>query len=258
VTPQRVVVIAATARSGSTLLGAGLATTGVLGDAKEHFNQRILHDRRREWGAPRITMRGHAGRLRRRLSGDRTWTSTSRFTRRSMARYLDRLAEDRTGPTGVLSCKTMWTQYQPVLLSTGLSAGYWGVPVDWVRIGRVDRVRQAVSIVRAKQTGLWTAAHNAANSVHAAPTYDAPHIARNAAAIARDEASWDRYFDGLGVEPFTVTYEQLDADYDGTMASVLSHLGVDTPVPPRQLKRQSDAINDEWVARFLADGGHRG
>jgi LPS sulfotransferase NodH len=85
VTPQRVVVIAATARSGSTLLGAGLAATGVLGDAEEHLNQRTIDDRRREWGVPRIAMRGHAGRLRRRVSGDRTWTPTSRFTRQADA-----------------------------------------------------------------------------------------------------------------------------------------------------------------------------
>lgn len=251
-TPERVVVIAATARSGSALLGRGLATTGLLGDAQEHLNLRILDDRRQQWGVPRISMRGHAGRLRRRMSGDRTWTPTSRFTRRSMAGYLDRLAEDRTGPTGVLSFKAMWTQYDPVLLARGLDATYWGVPVHWVRIGRADRVRQAVSIVRAKQTGLWTADGDAVGE----PTYDAADIAANVAAIARDEASWDRYLAGLGAQPFTVTYENLDADYDGVMGAVLSHLGVHAEVPPRQLRRQADGVNDEWVARFLAGQGH--
>lgn len=159
------------------------------------------------------------------------------------------LAKHRTGPTGVLSMKVMWTQYDSVMLSRDLSADHWGVPAEWLRTSRVDRVRQAVSVVRAKQTGQWTAEGRPV----ANPAYDAADIAASLAAENRYEGKWDAYFADIGVEPFAVSYEQLDADYDGTMASVLSHLGVDTPVPPRQLKRQGDAINDEWVARFLAE-----
>ena len=251
---SRVIVIAATARSGSTLLARGLGATGLLGDPEECLNPVIISDLRRQWGVPRITMRGQAGGLRRRLAGDRDWAYTFRYNRRSLVRYLDMLAEHRTGPTGVLSMKVMWTQYDSVMLSRDLSANHWGVPVEWLRTSRVDRVGQAVSVVRAKQTGQWTAEGRAV----ADPVYDAVDIAASLAAENRFEAKWDAYFADIGVEPFTVGYEQLDADYDGTMASVLSHLGVDTPVPPRQLKRQGDAINDEWVARFLADRAQSG
>jgi len=254
VTPSRVVVIATTARSGSTLLARGLGATGILGDPEEYLNPATIAGLRRQWGVPRVTLRGQAGRVRRRLAGDRTWANTVRYNRRSLIRYLDMLAEHRTGPTGVLSMKVMWMQYQPMLLARDLSADHWGVPVEWVRISRVDRVRQAVSVVRAKQTGQWTAAQRPV----AGPVYNAIDIAASVATQTRNEAAWDAYFTDIGVEPFTVGYEQLDADYDGTMASVLSHLGVDTPVPPRQLKRQGDAINDEWVARFLADQARLG
>ena len=253
-TPSRVVVIAATARSGSTLLARGLGATGILGDPEEYLNPATIAGLRRQWGVPRVTLRGQAGRVRRRLAGDRTWANTFRYNRRSLIRFLDTLAEHTAGPTGVLSMKVMWTHYQCMMLARDLSAGHWGVPVEWVRISRADRVRQAVSVVRAKQTEQWEAGHRSV----AGPVYDAVDIAASLAHGNRSEASWDAYFTDIGVEPFTVGYEQLDADYDGTMASVLSHLGVDTPVPPRQLKRQGDAINDEWVARFLADQARLG
>jgi len=253
-TLKRVVVIAATARTGSTLLTRGLGATGQFGDAREHFNPSRILERRQEWGVPRISMRGHAGSLRRRIQGDPRWAQVTRFTRRSVATYLDRLASEKTGPSGVLLCKTMWAQYEPVVLARDLDFGYWQVPVQWVRIRRVDRIRQAVSIEKARQTGQWEAAGVALGAL----TYDGPAIAASLAAITRDEAAWDNYLARLGVEPLTLTYEQLDGDYEDVMAKVLAYLGVTAGVPQRQLSRQADAINDDWVARFVAEQGHRG
>ena len=47
-------------------------------------------------------------------------------------------------------------------------------------------------------------------------------------------------------------YETLAADYTAEVTRVLAGLGMDgVPIPPPPLRRQADAITDEWIARFL-------
>lgn len=54
-----------------------------------------------------------------------------------------------------------------------------------------------------------------------------------------------------------MTYEDLVADYEGTIRAVLSHLSPDEDVleiPPAPfLARASDDTNEEWLRRFLRD-----
>lgn len=247
--PTRVIAIASTARSGSTLLAEGLAATNEAGDPQEWFNPVTMFPLGAAEGVPRISLRGHAGRTVRRLRRDPRWWINHRFTRRSIEQYLDVMGRDATTDDGILAFKVQWNQYHPVVLRHGFDATYWGTDVQWVRTRRRDQVRQAVSLVRAVQTDMWTARHQARGT----PTYDARRIAAQVASIGRDESAWDAHFDSIGVTPLTVDYEQLDADYEGTMATVLTYLGIDAPVPPRQLTRQGDALNDEWVARFRAE-----
>jgi len=247
--PTRVIAIASTARSGSTLLAQGVAATGQGGDPREWFNPASMFPLGAAEGVPRISPLGHVGRTVRRLRRDPRWHINHRFTRRSIKRYLDVMGRDATTGDGILAFKTQWNQYHPVVLRHGFDAGYWGADVQWVRTMRQDRVRQAVSFTRAVQTGLWTAGHNDSGT----PTYDARYIAKRVKAIAQAEAGWDAHFARIRVTPLTVDYEQLDADYEGTMATVLAYLDINAPVPPRQVTRQGDALNDEWVARFRAE-----
>lgn len=245
--PDRVIVIAATARTGSTLLAEALRATGQLGHPDEHLNPREIDRRRAEWGVPTITVKGRLGQVKRRLQRDPYWRHTSRYRPASLRRYLDRVAGRYTGDTGVLSIKLMWQQYESVLLAQGLDATYWGAPVTWIRISRTDRVRQAVSVVRAHQTNQWLAATTTAMQ---APVYDADAIERSLRSAGHGENCWDRYFAALGVSPLHLEYEHLDAHYEATISEVFTHLGVDAPVPPRQIERQGDTLNDEWVERF--------
>lgn len=247
--PSRVIAVAATARSGSTLLAQGLGATGQAGDPKEWFNPIGMYVTHQSWGVPRIAARGHAERVVNAVRRKPNWKVTHRFTRASLVRYLNELGEHTTTPNGVMSFKTMWGQYHQVLLRHHLDARFWGVDVQWVRTQRIDRVRQAVSTLRAVQTNAWTAQQ----SVRATPRYDADRIAAHLKGIERAEQHWDGHFASEGVAPLTVTYETLDSDYEGVMAGVLDHLGIDAPVPPRQLTRQGDALNDEWVERFSHD-----
>ena len=45
-------------------------------------------------------------------------------------------------------------------------------------------------------------------------------------------------------------YEDLDENYEQTMRSVLTFLGVDGSIPAPPLKKQSDATTESWVELF--------
>jgi len=250
--PQRVVLIAATPRSGSTLLARGLAATGVVGNPLEHLNRVLL--------APLAGPSWrHAGRrLRRTLGHVRRWArpdprrAVLRLDRASVERHLADVAAQHTGPDGTFSCKVMWDQLENVLLSQGLDVDAWHAPVTWVRIRRADRVAQAVSWCLAISTDRWSSEE----APRRAPHFDAAAIAERVANLDRQEQCWDRYFAERSVTPHEVAYDALDSSYDTTLMAVLEHLGhPDTMVPPRQLERLANSVNADWIARFHAATG---
>ncbi len=56
------------------------------------------------------------------------------------------------------------------------------------------------------------------------------------------------------ITPLAIAYEELDADYPGTIKRVLAFLGLPaadlSALLQRPLKRQSDSINEEWLRRY--------
>ena len=67
----------------------------------------------------------------------------------------------------------------------------------------------------------------------------------------RSLCKWDAWFAKQGIVPFAVTYEQLVADYSGTVRAVLALLGESVDeVPPPRIQRQGSSLNTEWAERF--------
>jgi LPS sulfotransferase NodH len=108
---------------------------------------------------------------------------------------------------------------------------------------------QAVSRLRAEQTGVWWAGQPAAAG--AVPDYDAGGLTKYTEEINEHNAAWRSWFARHGVEPHPVRYEDLDADNVGVAAGVLDVLGVRAtgPIVPRH-RRQADDLNREWIARY--------
>jgi len=250
VAATRVIAVAATARSGSTLLCRALAATGELGDPQELVNPHSVLARGSFRRAPFLTTRLYAGLLRNWWRPGLKWMKVHRYGRAPIRAMLDDSVARWGSGDGVLCAKLMWHPYRIAMLEQGVDMNYWGVPVTWVRIQRTDRVRQAVSLVRATQTEQWEADRRAV----AEPLYDREAIAQGIARIGEIEVEWDRYLASIGVEPYNVVYEQLDADFEGTMRSLLDHLGYPAlEVEPRPVRRQADELNEEWVRRYLAE-----
>lgn len=250
--PQRVVVIAATPRSGSTLLGTGLGATGRLGQPEEHLNRATIAPLPGPpWSAPRVRVGRALRTVHRRVRPDPR-RDVIHLDRASVERYLWTVAHRYASDDGVLSMKVMWRQLDLIVLAQGLDLDLWRAPITWIRTRRLDRVAQAVSASIAVQTDQWRADEPRAGLRRA--RYERAHIQQRLDEIDQQEAGWDRYFGDRSITPIEVTYEDLDARYEATMARVLTELDLEgTPVPPRQLTRQGDERNAQWRQRFRAE-----
>lgn len=216
-----------------------------MGGTRELFHEEAL----RRWSNLKL-LQGRPS-LRQILEARATGQAPPRsaYSTEEIVALLDWIGRRETGAKGVLSLKVMWNDYEGVLLRRGLDFHHWDAPINWLRIRRLDHVRQAVSWSRAHQTGQWTST----TLTRSAPTFDPEQIEHYLAKAREWDAGWDAYFQGLGIQPFTIHYEELSDAYETTIRAVFDHLGLaDQAVPPPPLQRQADALNADWLKRFQA------
>jgi LPS sulfotransferase NodH len=120
--------------------------------------------------------------------------------------------------------------------------------VRWIRIRRSDRIAQALSWHRALDTGRWASWQEEARPAR----YSRSGIASRLAAIEQAELGWDAQLAGLPVHE--VTCESLVAQPVEMVRDVLAWLDVpradQVEVPAPLLRRQADALTEEWRARW--------
>lgn len=225
----------ATARSGSNLLTDGLHGTRLAGRPKQFFLPKFESEYATKLGLEGV---GFAEYVKGVI--ERSATSNEVFGFKLMAWYLEdflgRLRGAFSGregsPHGLLSHVFPRLRY--------------------VRIVRKNKLRQAISKARAIQTGLWKV--QAGNETRAEPAFDADLIQQCLAEVLEDDRVWDGFFQGAGVEPMVVGYEELCSNYEATVRSTLSFVGVKIPHCTRidiATIKQSDALSDAWEKQFL-------
>jgi len=270
VAPRSCYAICATPRTGTNLLCERLWLTGVAGRPEEHF---LLLKRRSRPDA----VLGHAD--------------------------LETVLADGTTPNGVFGTKIMWDQLEGIIDMLRSIAGDFTTPAHgllaaflpglrYVHVSRRDKVRQAVSLAKAVQSGRWSqyepmcanltpeqirqvaqrlgldasqlqmsGLRSSERSTSAAVRYDFDLISDLHRTLLEHDTAWKRYFDATGVVPFTLTYEDTVADLDASTCAILDYLGIASPPPlPFEIggmQRQGDAVNDEWATRFAADRANR-
>ncbi len=187
--------------------------------------------------------------------------------------YVSELMRSRQTPNGVFGAKIMWSQV-PWFVTRLKADPAWSGPATgtlreildavfpdlrfiWMR--RRDKIRQAISLVKAKQTRIYNSMQAASGALPGKATYDFAAIKREVRRLHKDDRSWGAFFQQAGVSPFVVVYEDFVATYHATIRDLLRFLGQNVPdgfqAPPTNYQRLADAVNDEWHARFLADGG---
>ncbi|MEM7269667.1 MAG: Stf0 family sulfotransferase, partial [Pseudomonadota bacterium] len=123
-----------------------------------------------------------------------------------------------------------------------------------------DKGEQAVSKVRADQTGLWHVAPDGSElerlAPHRDPVYDAAALKAAYYEAVECDAAWARWFTAEGLSPLRLTYEDLAADPAAALRAVLDGLGLDAAhadgVLPGTAKL-ADEISADWARRLRAD-----
>ncbi|MFI7146837.1 Stf0 family sulfotransferase [Nonomuraea sp. NPDC050022] len=227
-------VLAAAPRSGSNMLVRTLWHTGRAGFADGYLADTHVLDYFERWGFDTADPEG-------RVKG-----------------YISRLMTCRTSPNGVFGIKVHGEHLQG--LEVDLDELLMSPQYIWLR--RRDRIRQAISYVLAKQTGVWIVdgIYLSTSRARSEPHYDYAEIRRHLQHLDDETRAWQRYFDRRERVPHVVYYEDMLADYPGTVLGCLRHLGVDPPdsLPEPGIKRQAGAVTERWLEMFERDSAQDG
>jgi LPS sulfotransferase NodH len=250
--PHSSVMICTSPRSGSWLLCEGLWRTGVAGRPEEYFRP-DWYKRFRQVGRLRFQHRLH---LRDRWDPAEPGETGRAGEPRDVPAFLREIRSIGTTPNGVFSIKCHWFQLTDLTAmagSSGLRLPEVFPGLQFLRLTRLDTLRQAISWHRAITSDRWWAEADWPGEAHS--VYDEQLIAERRDELESYEAHWDDYFRRAQISPFVVTYEELAADYEQTLTRVLDHLGllssVATIAAPR-LRKQADAVSEDWVSQQSA------
>jgi LPS sulfotransferase NodH len=216
-------VVCATPRSGSNYLCQLLASTGLLGTPREYFNA----VGRRKYDDPAYPQDPHE--------------------------QLSQVLSTGATSNGVWGVKLHPFQLVPLLEEVDPFVDLPHAAAVWIR--RRDRLGQAVSWVRAQQTGQ----HRAGDQRKAGATYRTDLVDTSLAFLAQQDASWAEHLAGRDVRVLEIAYEDLHEAPQRQVDRVAELLGVPGPVTVDRsavsVRVQRDDVTEEWRERYLADRG---
>ena len=242
-------IIGSTPRSGSTLLCDLLSDTGMAGCPNSYF--------RREdycWWAEQLSV------------STAEWRDEHEFDQS----YLTAVLQQGAAGTPVFGLRLMWesvadlskrldTLYPNLGSDNARFQAAFGTPV-YLHLSREDKVAQAVSLLRAEQSGLWHVNSDGTERERLkaghAPVYNADDLSKLFTELKEDDECWIRWFDEQEIEPVHITYEGLVADPQAALATVLSALGLDPAVAEAAEPRTAKLANREsreWATRFCVE-----
>jgi trehalose 2-sulfotransferase len=239
-------ILCSTPRSGTTLLCDLLAQTGVAGCPNSFFRQKSLQYWADEWA----------------LGQGADWQDED-FT----AQYFAAMRRAGRGGTGVFGLRLMgadlqfasnWlAQRHPQVLTDGDRFAAAFGPLRYIYLSRSDKLAEAVSYIRAEQTGLWHGRPDGSTLEEMPPTlpmgYDATVITARMAELTAYDDAWPRWFEAQGIAPLTLTYEDLAAEPKFILAMVLRHIGQDPALAANtapRLRKLADQTSADWIRRY--------
>lgn len=226
-TPRIRYLICSTPRSGSTLLGDLLTTTGVAGVPMEYFNE--------------VNIEAFFKRQNRNMG---------------LSDYLTAIQSLRSTPNGVFGFKAHFGQVTSALRSAGTNeiAPFLNQFDKFIFIRRRNKLAQAVSWNKALQTGRWSSLHNHVEAPDLPVKFDPEGISSCLNRVMRGEREWEAALKQVGRTYHSVQYEDLAEDPAAEIAAILAYCGIqEAYTPPRpRLEKQRDSTNKELERKFLA------
>ena len=242
-------IICGTPRSGSTLLCEMLAASGLAGRPNSYFRQQDIVYWADRWAVP------HPDGV-----------ETAEFDRA----YLAAMLQAGRGGTEIFGLRLMAPSVADAARRLDRVAGAEGDvterlaaafgPVLYIQLSRGDTIAQAVSLVRAEQSGLWHLAADGSvleGAEELRPmVYDGDRIATLVRELSRDNAAWGAFFAAHGIAPLRLSYESLTADPQAALATVLTALGRD-PAIARGVAvptaKMASGTSRQWAEKFRTE-----
>ncbi|WP_161633515.1 Stf0 family sulfotransferase [Mesorhizobium erdmanii] len=242
-------IICGTPRTGSTLLCKLLASTGTSGDPHSFYRRQDLSEWAEEWQLP-----------------DRDTMGELEFD----TAYLDAAITAGKGETGVFGLRLMRENLDE--LSAILDRIFPGLASDaarfasafgrilYIHLSRENKLAQAVSLIKAQQTGLWHVAPDGTEIERVAPRqepqYDFERIKGELAELEAYDAAWNIWFEAQGLTPLRIGYERLSANPAAALLGICKALGVRSPnaedIRPGVAKL-ADETSLDWMRRYRLD-----
>ena len=174
------------------------------------------------------------------------------------AQFIDSVLKEASTPNGFFSIKIFPEQLYQFFRKYRLD------PIREIRsrgdlrfmlLKRRDRLRQAVSLVRARQTGQWTSTHTQAGKA----VYDFHEICRAWIHIGQSWSFWHDYCVLEGIDPRIFDYEDLLPDPAPWIHTYLEHSGTNGEfVHESELRVQRDDESRLWMDRFTREARELG
>ena len=242
-------VICTSPRSGSTLLCKLLAATGKAGNPESYFHNPSIAD----W------LRGL----------DLTPEGTA-SERDLLNAVFDAARKRGTGGTGLFGLRLQRKSFDFLIRQMGVLHPERSSDLQrfkaafgetlFIHLTRTNKLEQAISFVKATQTGLWHMAPDGTElerlSAPQEPVYDADEIANRLVELTSLDKDWEDWFAREEIDPLRVTYDELSADPEKVLARTLDHLGLDREAAKGirpAVAKLADATSRNWMDRFLAD-----
>ncbi len=132
----------------------------------------------------------------------------------------------------------------------------------FVHLTRPDKVAQAVSLMKAMQSGLWHVAPDGSEiertATHSEPVYDGATLKACVAQLTDHDQHWNDWSLREGINPLRLFYDDLAADPLETLCKVLDQLGLDRAAASGVMpgvKKLADQTSLDWADRFRAEHG---
>ncbi|MEP0521864.1 MAG: Stf0 family sulfotransferase [Hyphomicrobiales bacterium] len=239
-------VICTAPRSGSTLLCKMLQQTGRAGFPDSHFHRPDLESWMKTYKLPKDNYASNHEMLaatfaaaRARGTGD-TGMFGLRLQRGSFDFFRQKTAE-------------LFSAYDRD--SDRIEAAFG--KTLFIHLTRPNKIDQAISRVKAEQSGLWHKAADGSEIERTTPPqelhYDRVEIERHVLELTKFDEDWKAWFDEQSIKPHKISYDNLAGHPREILAQLLDELGLDRAIakditPPTA--KLADEVSIAWAARY--------